>query len=434
MPEEVPCGEVLKKTLRTKQIYHYVDKERGINVRSRDVFLNRLRTVHYPFRPSTGRPKYKNNLKITYESVPEPLPSGFLKVARTGYGFHRDLSPLLFVLYDALPQLNHVIVSSSLPSQVNGETEVVLNLKDLNKARPNIHALNSEQREEMNILANNILVRFFPDNFTQKTVGYQKGQLSNFLISYTVKSRMLSKGDFLALSSLFSTLPLDHEYVRSRGVLDSKESFDRIYIEDITQRYRDLLKQKTDTDTLEARWQEFFRDNILYFNFGYVERFEKERIQGDKKLNIPDFILLNIYGYLDIFEIKTHLTQLLRFDDGRKNFFWSTPAAQAISQAENYIDSLIKVEDTIIKNIRDEYAIHNVNAVRPVVYIIASSKPHIAGKLTSQYRGGMRVKMWNDFRRLNNSLKNISFVPYDELLNVFSNMLSRLKASELEKD
>lgn len=212
--------------------------------------------------------------------------------------------------------------------------------------------------------------------------------------------------------------------------LNTKQTFDKIFIEDLISKFQNLLSRTTNTKSLEDAWQEFFRDHILYFNFGYVERFEKERIQGDKALNIPDFIMLNTYGYLDVFEIKTHLTQLLSYDTGRNNFYWTAEARKAISQAENYIDSLIKEEDTVIKNIRDEYDIHHVDAVRPVVYIIASSRNVIAGSETNRkYKGKKRKKLWNDFRRSNNSLKNINFVLYDELLDVFMNTLKRLSGN-----
>ena len=203
----------------------------------------------------------------------------------------------------------------------------------------------------------------------------------------------------------------------------------------IRDRYNKLLSLKSDRKNkddkgLEDRWQDFFSDNILFFDFGYVERFEKERISGDKTLNIPDFILLNTFGYLDVFEIKTHLTQLLSYDKGRKNFFWASEAAKAISQAENYIDSLVSQEDTVIKNIRDEYDIHNVDAIRPQVYVIAGTREAIAGEKTGEYKGKVKKKLWNDFRRLNHSLKNIEFVLYDELLEVFENMLNRLATDD----
>lgn len=434
MAEKKEAREILRKKLRTKLVYHYVDEENDIDVKSREVSTKGTKVIHYPFNPKNGNPRYSSIKKITYEGLPEPLPPGFLKKARTGYGFTRDLSPLLYALSDALPRVRHIVVTESRKTQVKSPIEVILNIKDLDSARPEIHTLNSKQKGERSVLTNNLLAHMLPQKFKPKHAEYQKGQLSTFLTRYDVKPGHLSDTDIRGMSRLLTALPIDHSYVKMKGILASKESFDRIYIEDIIQRFDDLLLRKTETKRLEDKWQEFLSDNILYFNFGYVERFEKEKIQGDKTLNIPDFILLNTFGYLDVFEIKTHLTQLLRFDEGRKNFYWASEASRAIAQTENYIDSIIKQEDTILKNIRDEYAIHNVDAVRPVVYIIASSKPHIAGAKTSSYKGKMAKKMRNDFRRLNNSLKNITFVLYDELLEVFRNTLSRLKASATDDE
>jgi hypothetical protein len=284
-----------------------------------------------------------------------------------------------------------------------------------------------KHKSEKNTITQNILSDILPDYFNKKEIEYEKGELKNFISLHSLKASKLSTSDFEGLSDLLSDLPPDHEFIKTQKLLITKKSIDKIYIEEIIQKYNNLLSQKTETKTLERRWQSFFKENILYFNFGYVQKFEKERIKGDKAINIPDFILLNTYGYLDVFEIKTHLTQLLAYDSGRSNFYWTSAACKAISQAENYIDSIIKEEDTIIKNIRDEYDIHHVDAVRPIVYIIASSKDKIAGENTKKrYTGKVIKKLKNDFRRLSNSLKNVNFILYDELLDVFNNTLNRL--------
>ncbi len=116
-----------------------------------------------------------------------------------------------------------------------------------------------------------------------------------------------------------------------------------------------------------------------------------------------------------------------RYDKGRKNFHWTSEATKSISQDGNYIDLITIKEDTIIKNIRDEYDIHNVDAVRPKAFVIASSDSQIAGPETAtKYTGKIGKKLRNDFRRLNAALKNIEFVLYDELLAVFKNTLARL--------
>jgi hypothetical protein len=418
--------EILKRNLRTKKVYHYVDPENDIDIKSKEVFKKVKKIIHYPFRPQNGAPKYLSIRKIIYEDLDEPLPKGFLKKCTTGYGFKRELNPLLYSLEKAFPQINQVIVSPGKSSYFLGRKKVIFKLNDLSLAIPQLLFMLSSHKEEQNTLANNILSKIFPDKFSEKKAGYKKGQLNVFIRDHALKPKDLSKDDIKSISKLFSSLSPTHEFVKKHGILTTKESVDKIYIEDILERFKELYAKKTNSKNLESKWQEFFSDNILYFNFGYIELFEKDRIQGDISIEIPDFTLLNTYGYLDVFEIKTHLTQLLSFDSGRKNFYWSSEAGKAISQAENYIDAITKEEYKISKNILDEYG-YNVNAVRPTVYIIAGTKEKLAGEKTIKYQGKIRRKLNNDFRRLNNSLKNITFVLYDELLEVFQNTLKRLR-------
>jgi len=421
--------ETVRRNLKTKTIYHYVNSEIGIDVKSREVFKNRCKEVHYPFRTKEGAPKYNTVNKITYEDMPSTLPAGFLKAAKTGYGFTRELNPLLYTIMEEFPSVDHIIVSGSRANELIGEKTIVLSASDLENARKQIGSQQDKHREESRTLCNNILSKVFPSKFKKKVAGYSKGQLSGFVNEHDLKPGLLSEADMKSIADLMSMLPSEHQFVKKGGYLTAKKSFDKIVIKELVKEYRKLLKRKQDTKKLEDDWQKFFKDNILFFNFGYVDRFEKERIQGDKSINIPDFILLNTYSYLDVFEIKTHLTQLLAFDKGRNNFYWTSEASKALSQAENYRDSIIKEEDRIITNIRDEYGI-NVDAVRPVVHIIASSRTAIAGDKTSTYQGKRKKKLWNDFRRLNNSLQNIRFVLYDELLDIFEKTLERLESSQ----
>ncbi|MDD5680375.1 MAG: DUF4263 domain-containing protein [Candidatus Omnitrophica bacterium] len=423
--------EILKSNLRNKKVYYYVDSESGIKIKSREVFKTSSKTIQFPFWPNDGKPKYPSIRKVICEGLPEPLPRGFYKSYTKGYGFTREFNPIIYYLNNSFPQITTVIVSKSAKSRFVDNRKVIFNLKDFENAIPQVAFMLGNHREQKDCLANDILSKMFPGKFTAKATKYQKGQLNAFISQHSLKPDELSSEDVRSISSLFASLPSTHEFIKKKGILSTKESVDRIFIEDILQRFNDLYSQKTESQTLENKWQEFFKDNILYFNFGYVDFFEKSRIQGDISTEIPDFTILNIYGYLDVFEIKTHLTKLLSFDSQRKNFYWTSEASRAISQAENYIDAITKEELKICKNILDEYS-YNINAVRPKVYIIASSRDKLAGSKTLKYQGKLKRKLNNDFRRLNNSLKNITFILYDELLEVFQNTLKRLQLKNAE--
>ncbi len=420
-------GEIIQNNLKTKVVYKFVDTRLGIDHKCREVYKDEAKEVHFPFNPRNGALRYKSILTITYEGLPNPLPTGFLKSAKTGLGFTRELAPILKYLEKEIPTINHVVVSSSQTTNLANRKTVVFNLKDLERERTYLLTIRNRHKDELKIETNNVLAVLFPAKFKKRQVKHRPGDLFEFIKSHSLRPSELSDDDLSAAAGLLSSLPSSHPFAFAQSALALKTSVDRALIEDLIRKYKKLLALKQEKKGLENKWQVFFSDNLLYFNFGYVQKFDKELIMGDKTLNFPDFTMLNTFGYLDVFEIKTHLTQLLSFDNGRKNFYWTAEAARAISQCENYIDSLVKEEDTVIKNIRDEYHINSVDAVRPLAYIIASTKNGLAGSETNtKYTGKIYKKMWNDFRRLNNSLHNVSFVLYDELLDSFESMLSRL--------
>ena len=422
-------GEITERNLKTKVVYRYVDTQRGISLKSREVYKTEHKEVHFPFNPRNGRQKYKTILTITYDGITSSLPSGFLKTATTGYGFTRELAPILYELQKEIPTIAHVVISTTESSKLINKKTIIFALPDLQKARSYLSVVQKRHKDELSLATNNILAELIPSKFKERKITHHPGELYEFIKQHSLRPSELSDDDLGAAASLLASLPSSHPFVLAQSALAMKASFDRALIEELIRKYNKLLALKRDTKGLENRWQEFFSRNLLYFNFGYVQKFEKELIVGDKTLNFPDFTMLNSLGYLDVFEIKTHLTQLLSFDNGRKNFFWTSESAKAISQVENYIDSLIKREDEVIKNIRDEYNIHSVDAVRPLAYIIASSRECIAGENTNtKYKGKLFKKLWNDFRRLNNSLHNVRFILYDELLETFESMLTRLGA------
>lgn len=418
--------EFVKFSSSTKETYHYSNPDEGVDIKSKEIFKNQDIEIHYPFNSKNGKPKYDKIESISFIGFKRKIPAGFLKAFTRGYGFTRDLSPLVYEIQKVFPKVSKIKIVKVGKSVFSNTPEITLSESDLSNARPKIKALNSKHKDEKEKLARDILSRIFPNKIANRTSNYPKGELFRIIETYDVTANKISDEDKRAIQSLFLSISESGENLSEGDVVEAKTNIDKALTEKLVEDFEKIFSRKMETERLEDTWQDFFTDNILFLNFGYVNRFEKERILGDKAINIPDFLMLNSFSYIDIFEIKTHLTPLLTFDNGRKNFYWTSEASRAIAQAENYIDSLIKQEDTIIKNIRDEYGGIVVNAVRPSVYIIASSLESLVGKKTSSYRGKHRAKLENDYRRLNNSLKNIKFILYDELLENFKHFIKRL--------
>lgn len=421
-----PKREEVTEDLKTKTVYSFFNDDAKFNVKSREVYKKRKRTVHFPFNNRTGKPKYSRPLKITFESL-DKIPAGFLKAPSTGLGFTRDLFPLFDQIKRAIPKLKHIIVTGERVKSSATSTVATINITDINEIRLIIKSALNRQGKELAVIANNKLAHIIPSKFKSIKADYTPGQLLEFVNQNNVRSNLLSDRDINSILGLIESLPKDHPFAENQNVLPTKTSFDLLYVESLVKAYKRLLNKKTASTSLEAGWQKFFSKHLLYFNFGYVDKFEKHLIFGDVVVNIPDFILLNSFSYIDVFEIKTHLTSLLSFDRGRKNFYWSAEAAKAISQAENYLYSMHTHSETIINNLRKRYGVQSIEIVRPSVYIIASTKKNLAGADTmTKYRGGLAVKLQNDFRRLNNSLKDIKFILYDELLLVFETTVKKL--------
>ena len=166
--------------------------------------------------------------------------------------------------------------------------------------------------------------------------------------------------------------------------------------------------------SLEALWQEYFRKYLLFLIFSYKRIFPKIEltdIDGDKKY--PDFIGINHYNGLDIIEIKTHLANILQWDNSHKNFYFSAEISKAITQARNYMDSIIRER---FKNTTDKTSITQStepeNLYHPRAIIIISSFDRLTGHKDEE------EKLQRDFTKLRNGLHDIEILTFNEILDV----------------
>jgi hypothetical protein len=124
--------------------------------------------------------------------------------------------------------------------------------------------------------------------------------------------------------------------------------------------------------------------------------------------------MVDVYGFVDVFEIKKHDTPLMSLDDSHDNYYWKPDVVKAISQIENYIDEITRNADDYIRAVKRKKSV-DIRVVRPRGYIVAGTSKQFKNKKES-----------GDFRKLGCSLKNISFILYDELLENLKNLRSKL--------
>lgn len=257
--------------------------------------------------------------------------------------------------------------------------------------------------------------------------------------------RYLNKKDINALESLFDKMikneVFDEEYLRTLDNYFIKEKLEKIIkiwkrilsikSENVkSKENKELINSIfwTDIWQLETVWQKYFEKYLLYLFFSYKKIVPKVELKNLENLDkqYPDFVWVNHYDGIDIIEIKTHLKNILVWDNSHKNFAFSSEMSKAIIQTINYIDA---ITDKNIKKDKDEkelleYLHVEENLYRPKWIIIISSFDKICkNKLTADQKNRLK----KDFTKLRNSIHNIQIFTFDEILQIAERYIQNIK-------
>jgi len=353
----------------------------------------------------------------------DKLPSG---LKRNGKGFASRGYLILRKLNEKFKNFD-LIISKNQKTNIRKKKHkycININHTDLQNILRELRIIGKEQWNLQNQLVERHLGILLPQKFKLgKTYNndYQKDAIS-ILLNKTKIFDNLSTTDIEGLSAFIPKF-LEFYSNNLKGInkfiqiSKNRDTTDIIYLENIIKEYERKLKSKSQD---ENRWQEFLRKYILVFNSNYAGIIEKKNISLEGKY--PDFLLIDVYNYLDIFEIKKPNTNLLKYDKSRKNYYWDIDLSKAISQVENYIDLINKNNLAIQDSIKKSSKI-DIKVVKPRGFIIAGTRKQLQDEL-----------MENNFRLLNNSMKNIEVILYDELFNNLKNFLKRLRKTKAVKD
>ena len=295
-------------------------------------------------------------------------------------------------------------------SEEESSIETKYNIARVKTSRRLLQKMSSEQIDRNRDIKNDIINRTFstvyPSHFTAPvTSTYAPGTLANTLSADIVPK--LSADDRDALNTFLPEF-IASESISSVNLLKAKaqiESLKELALE---------LEEAIQAGHGESWWQTYVRSKILIIQQGYIKAIEKMNISiGNSKF--PDFSLVTHDNYLDILEIKKPSTDIRKPDSSRGNFFFDTEISKAVIQVENYISNVTKHGDTVRSYILDNHKI-DLKFVRPRGIILAGS----ASQFTEQ-------KQKDDFRLLSQGLKNVTIVPYDELLTRLKNYIEVLE-------
>ena len=180
-------------------------------------------------------------------------------------------------------------------------------------------------------------------------------------------------------------------------------------------------KHLTDRNFDEKQWQRFLHTEVFYFLSNYVESIREADVNFGKEeggAKKPDFVWIDTYGFLDVFEIKTPFTEILakRIDTSHDNYFFSRSSSMAISQIEKYIlflESNVKGFETYLsRKTKIPFSV-----LRPKAFLIIGNSKEF----------GANENKKRDFRVLRRLFKNIEFITFDELLDNLKSLSNKFE-------
>lgn len=395
-----------------KQTKIHKSKKTGLVVHEFDT--SRLRGKYYVYPECSF---YQLTEEISFDGFPA-LPKGFF---RDGYGF---ASPAGTFLTAALKQvfgekikLSVSRLGDSKVTTARGGTQVSFKFSDYMRILDPLRDIRREGNLKSKQHVASILGELFPKHAgkipTVATIySYEEDKITKIFGSDSGIVERLSKADIETIANIFNQLAASNETsFNSIAVAEkSKTRNERVYLQTVVEEFEKRLENEGHS---ESDWQRFLQKYILLFNTSYVSVIEKLSVSIRGKF--PDFMLVNVFGYIDIYEIKKPSTQLLKYDQSRDNYFWDVEVAKAITQTEKYIQMLVRSGYDVREYIKQKHGT-DVKIIRPRGFVVVGT--------SSQFKG---QQMEDDFRLLASSLKNVDVVLYDELLGNLKNLLNRLE-------
>ena len=357
---------------------------------------------------------------ITLEGY-EELPSG-LYLYKSGYGFGKKgtflLSAIKKHIAGARPAALHISKKDTKSIKGSAKITVTLPYDEVHNLLVRLGRINEDNNNELRDAVASFLTTKFPKRVKIGAGSfdeYQAGEIASILRRSKVAQK-LNEEDLQGLKEFFPKIFEASLKGKKKGVRTERDALiqntknvtDRIFLDDVIKEFENKLKKNTG----EEEWQKFLKDKVFRFLSSYITSIDKQNVSVD--VSYPDFVMVDVYGFIDVFELKRHQTSLLAFDKSHDNYYWKPEMAQAISQIENYIDAVIRNSAEYTKTVKRKKHV-DIKVVRPRGYIVAGS--------TKQFKTEKEVE---DFRMLSASLKNIDFVLYDELLERLKNLRSKL--------
>ena len=341
-------------------------------------------------------------------------------IYKTGKGFVNGFTPILekgIMTFLGEGRLGGLVIDSekktSISQKPKGIYHIILNIEDFK----NIFSEVLVAKKTGSYLAQETLATFLNERFPNCT------EYNDIERKKVLKKMLLAALDESVISIL-NQHEIEKVNVFYQFLLKNTNTNQKI----IHQNYLQITECKLDSilevfqknllgNPREQTWQNFFQENIFIFDSRYIDFIPKHCIKTGRSSE-PDFLVYDIYGYVDIYEIKRSSVPLLQYDSSHDNYYWSTEVSKAISQLEKYLFYCSENRLSIENSLKLEKNI-DVKIIKPKGVLVIGKRDALENE-----------KMLTDFEILRASLKNIEIILYDEMYY----RLSNLKKSALHEE
>lgn len=414
--------EVTRKNMKTKVIYHFVDREKDIDQKSREVFKTKDEEIHFPIG-FDGGPRYKNVERFVYRGFKGKLPIGVGKSAVRGLGFTKVLRPLMDYLEEHHSLSEVVILKEGRPKLER--SRLILTEQTLVRLYPVFKNQLDVQKEAREQLATEQLHTLFPTKVKAPAKKYVRNSVYSALSTWSQSTDDFSDRDKTAIRELFEKLTLTEGFLDLPALLTTRQSIEKKYIEEVVAEFEKLMQQTTETRTLEKRWQSLLGDHSWIFSYIFslpVMLKQDEAYVGGKTLSnqngkVTDFLVMNeLTENVAFLEIKTHKTKLLgakRAYRGNDVFSVSHDLTGAVAQVLNQRDEFQK-----------HYATHRMNS--DGTFETLNSRCVVLMGMVKAL-GKKEVKSFELFR---SNSKDVEIITFDELLARIRSLMQLITQEE----
>ena len=314
-----------------------------------------------------------------------------------------------FIVFDAGKSPNSFRVNKKTVS-------LSLSLKDFSEL---LKDLGNEIKEKKDLVVQKRLAKIFPKEKEFKDTDIAEESTNTKLNDINLNN--LDKKDHEAVGNFikqYMSINADNDEVLKNLQSDLVIQGRKKTLDQVIRKFERHIKNKKYD---EKKWQKFLHKEVFFFLSNYVESIREADVNfgktegGAKK---PDFVWIDTYGFLDVFEIKTPFTDILakKIDNSHKNYYFSTHAAKAISQIEKYIlfleGNAQGFENYLSKKTKVPFSV-----LKPKAFLIIGN--------SKEFNNNTEKK--KDFRVLRRLFKNIEFITFDELLDNLKNLANKFE-------